>query len=87
MSLPPLFTVYTVGSKDIERRKIGFVGVSRTLSEKLPELISSYVGPAVHVGVEHVFFRLLLNVAASDSAAARAACAEGVQLLIIKEKH
>jgi hypothetical protein len=41
------------------------------------------LGPAIRVGVEHVFFILLLNAAAADSAAARAACVQGDQLLII----
>jgi hypothetical protein len=57
--------------------------VSRTLSEKSLELISAYVGPAARVGVEHVFFLLLLNADAEDSAAAIAACVEGDQLFIV----
>jgi hypothetical protein len=83
MSLPLLFTVHTAGAKDKERRDVSFGGVSITLSENSPELISAYVGPAVHVDVEHVFFLFLLNAAAADSAAAIAACVEGEQLLII----
>jgi hypothetical protein len=88
MSLPPLFTLHTTGAKDKERRDISFGGVSRTLSENSLEIISAYLGPSVHFGVEHVFFLLLLNAAAADSAAADsaaaiAACVEGDQLLII----
>jgi hypothetical protein len=83
MSLPLLFTLHTGGAKDKERRDVSVGGVSRTLSENSLELISSYMGPAVRVGVEQVFFLFLLNTAAADSAAAIAACVEGDHLLII----
>jgi hypothetical protein len=77
MSLPLLNTFHTADAMDKEPRDVSLGGVSRTPSENSLELISAYVGPAVRVGVKHVFFLLLLNAAAADSAAAIAACVEG----------